>query len=247
MNRFAEILQRTSDRLDLPQPARSRVLLEIAADMEDVYAVQRERGLDEADAVREAIESCDLSDGALAELTRVHRGPIRRALDRISSRAVRHWERLLLFILVASACYTGGWLTQGTRVVRDAGPFAWPVLLGAVVASVVAIAKFYQLYLKQDHRWRGLRRGLSPLLGIAVFLVFLGFTGSWLEALKLAGKSVASEREIVPHLLQWALQATALLQLSLGLAVLIALAWFGLAGKVGQIENYEAELLLRTE
>ena len=28
MSRFAELLRRTSDRLEIPQPARSRVLLE---------------------------------------------------------------------------------------------------------------------------------------------------------------------------------------------------------------------------
>ena len=173
MSRFAEVLRRNSDRLDLPQPARSRVLLEIAADMEDVYALQRERGLDEAAAMREAVESCALSDEALAELARVHRGSVRRALDRISSGALRLWERLLLFLFFASACYMGGWLTKGARIARDSGPFAWPILLVAVIAPVVAIAKFYQLFLKQDHRWRGLQRGLAPLLGMALLLFFL--------------------------------------------------------------------------
>ena len=33
MSSFAEILQRIDSRLDLPQPARSRILLEIAADL----------------------------------------------------------------------------------------------------------------------------------------------------------------------------------------------------------------------
>ncbi len=39
-------------RHDLPQPAKSRILLEMAADLEDLYEVYREQGL--GDEVAEA-------------------------------------------------------------------------------------------------------------------------------------------------------------------------------------------------
>jgi hypothetical protein len=245
MNHFADVLQRTSDRLDLPQPARSRVLLEIAADIEDSYALHLKRGLDEETARREAIESFDLSDETLAELARVHCGPVRRVLDHLSAGALRFWERLLLGALCGVACYVGGWMTQGIRIFLDAGPFAWPVLLTAVAALLLSVAKFYRLFLKQDHYWRHLQRGLVPLLGLAVLMMFLGFTGSWLEVWRLANEAEGGDTHLMVYMMRWALQTTALLQLSLGLALLSALAWFGLAGKVGRIERHEAELLFR--
>ena len=43
MNRFASILSALNERLPLPQPARSRVLLEIAADLEACYEAAREQ------------------------------------------------------------------------------------------------------------------------------------------------------------------------------------------------------------
>jgi hypothetical protein len=247
MNRFAEILRRTGERLDLPQPARSRVLLEIAADMEDLYALHRERGLDEETARRRAVDSFDLSDESLAALARVHCGPVRRLMDRLSAGARRWWEWALLAAIFAAACQAGGWLTRSDRLVRDAGPFAWPVLLVAAAALVLAAAKFYQLFLKQDHHWRRLQRGLTPLLGLSVLLAFLGFSGSWFAVLGLAREAAGSSEPVLAFMLRWALQSAALLQLSLGLALLNALAWFGLAGKAGRVERHEAEMLLATE
>ena len=38
MTRFAEVLEGVRERVDLPQPARTRFLLEIAADLEDLAA-----------------------------------------------------------------------------------------------------------------------------------------------------------------------------------------------------------------
>ena len=45
MTRFRDILLRTSDRLELPQPVKSRILLEISADLEDIYDECVSRGM----------------------------------------------------------------------------------------------------------------------------------------------------------------------------------------------------------
>ena len=72
MNRFAHVLKHAEDRLRAPEPARTRILLEMAADLEDGYRHYLERGLDEADAARRAEEAFSTSDETLRLLERVH-------------------------------------------------------------------------------------------------------------------------------------------------------------------------------
>ncbi len=244
MNHFAELLAEINARLDLPQPARSRVLLEIAGNMEDLYRAHLERGMPHEEAVREAVAECDLSDDALDSLTRIHCGPVRRVLDRLSARALRVWESVLLLVTVGAEVQVGGWLSRGDRVFRDAGPFTWPVALVAVVAMAVATAQVYRLFLKQDHRPLRLRSRVDLLLNLAVLMVFLGFAGTWFDVWRLSAEMAAGKLELTVALLRWALRSAALLQVSLGLGLLSALAWFGLTGEVSRIEKHEAELLL---
>lgn len=242
MSRFADVIRENADRLPLPHPARGRVLLEIAADMEDMFTVYLEQGLDEDEAHRRAVDNFDLSDESLAELAAVHSNPVRRFLDSLSADALAYWEFSLLAVLVLMTILISTRLINGRQVFSDAGPFVWPVLYLAMAALVTAAKKFYQLHLKQDHDFRRARRGLDLLLRLVIALPFWGFLGSWVEAIRLVG----DDGPATAAMLAWALQTTALLQISLGLGVLFALAWFLLARKVGRIERDEASVLLQS-
>ena len=68
MTRFTDTLTKLNDRLDLPQPVRSRILLEIASNLEALYPHFRGDGLCEEAARRQAVEHCDLSDEARARM-----------------------------------------------------------------------------------------------------------------------------------------------------------------------------------
>lgn len=59
MNPFNPLLKRINDKLDLSQPAKSRIVLEIAADLEDLYRIYRDRGLSEEEALHKAQEKED--------------------------------------------------------------------------------------------------------------------------------------------------------------------------------------------
>lgn len=244
MSRFADVLRATGDRLSLPQPARLRVLLELSADLEDLYDAYRARGCDDAEARRRAVESLDLSPDALAGLGAVHHGPVRRLLDRASPDALARWERTLLGVtgLLTVAVIVS--LTDGRAVFRDAGPWVWPVLAGGAAALLLAAAKAYQLLLKQDHHPRRLRRGLEALQGLALGLPALGVLGAWVQAWRLAEDPATAARPLAAVLLQWGVHATALLVIAWTLGLLAALAWFFLAGRVGRIERDEAAFLL---
>jgi len=190
------------------------------------------------------LQDFDLSDEAIAELTQVHRGPARRLLDRLPVRRLELWERTLLVVMVAAALHTGGWLTRTVEVFRVAGPYAWPMLLlGAGLLALVS-RKTYQLFIKQDHAIRRLRTGLAPVLGLAVAAIFLGFVLPWLDVFVQIRAATAAALPPVAAVMQWIIGATALLQLGLGLGLLGAMAWFGLAQKALRIEQHETDVLL---
>jgi hypothetical protein len=60
MARFSSIIRDLNSRLDLPQPARSRVLLEIHADLEDLYEFYLQKGAEAAEAEKMAEERLGL-------------------------------------------------------------------------------------------------------------------------------------------------------------------------------------------
>ena len=72
MKKFTLFLKSINERLSLPQPLKSQILLEVAGDLEDVYEFYKNKGLNEQEAMQKAEEKLDLTDEALSELIRVH-------------------------------------------------------------------------------------------------------------------------------------------------------------------------------
>ena len=83
MSDFAAALQRIDARLHLPQPARSRVILELASDLEDLYGHYQSKGLSKAEAREAALADLDASDEVLTALSEVHASGARRSMDRV--------------------------------------------------------------------------------------------------------------------------------------------------------------------
>ena len=72
-SRFAPGLTRVSAALPLPEPARTRLVLEMAGDLEMVYAHHRAAGRSEEEAARLAEEKVLASAEVLSRLAAVHR------------------------------------------------------------------------------------------------------------------------------------------------------------------------------
>ncbi len=245
MNRFRDVLRQASDALALPQPVKSRVLLEIAADLEDAFESYRAQGIGEEEAQRRASERFQISAEVLTKLVAIHRTPWQRFLDRLSLTEQARWERFGLLLLVLFLCLVVGGQLATTAIFRDAGSFLWPVVGAAFVGLYLTLRKAYLLYIKKDHRLRDLRRGLDGLAGLAFVMLALGVWGA-LEGLRqtalFAASSSANDWFL---LLGWLIHSSALLALSLLGAVLTLVAWFTLVRKVVSIER--AELAFRLE
>jgi hypothetical protein len=244
MSRFTGLLKRTAARLDLPQPAKSHVLLEMAADLEDLFAAYRERGLDEEEAARRVEEKFDASDDALNELVRLHRTALRRGMDRLAEQAEAPWEKLMLVALLLFVMAVTGKLLFSPSFFKDASLFVWPGLLIGIVAVGIFLVKTHQLFIKKDHALRRLRTGLPSLLLLACAALFNGVFGFFL-GMQLSMARVAADIEAAnSYVARWLVGSSVTMILSLLVAILAALFWFVLINKVKRTELAEAALLL---
>ncbi len=240
MTRFRETLKLASDRLDLPQPTKSRILLEIASDLDAAYEHFRAQGLEEEEAVRKTTERFQLSDEVLAQLAQIHRTPFRRLLDRLSTSAQSRWERLMLLLLLLFIAGMAGRHLQVSLLASHVSPFVWPALGLALVALGLGLHKGYVLFLKKDHNLRHLRSGLHPLLALAGVDLGIGAYG-WVFELHAAAGRVARGAEPLVCTLDWLLRTSGLMLICLPAALGTALAWFALTSKAGAIERAEIE------
>lgn len=244
MNDINAALRDAYERLALPQPARTGLLIELAGDMEDMRQFYLDQGVPCEEAERRVVESFDLSDHALAELAGVHCRPIRRFLDQLSwrTRGILERSAMALLAVVSASTLVKGAVSQ--EILRDAGPFAWPVLAVLAAATIAAAAKLYQLYVVQDHRPRSVHRYLHlPLLlaGSGLALGFLGMYGHVFLAWMLGrGDPVAGIR----HLVIAVHRSAALLTIAMATSMLGATLWFASTHRASRVQEHEASLRL---
>jgi membrane protein YdbS with pleckstrin-like domain len=242
VNRFSDTLRHIDQRLSLPEPAKSRVLLEIAADLEGLYEHFSGQGQDDEQAAALALEHAELSDAALKRLVEVHASSPGRFIERLSERTASGWERLLLGVVVLFLVIVVGREILTWQLFAGASVFIWPLAGVAVIGLILILWKAYELLVKPD--LRRLRRGLRSLLALSVLSVLLGWFGFLLEmhsaalrvgttALSLAHESVMCIARVAP-----------MISFCLVVAVVLAVAWFVLGSWAGRIEQAKAARLL---
>lgn len=243
MSRFVGTLRRISDRLTIPQPARSRVLLEISADMEDLRRHYLDRGLGEEEAALRVESEFSLSEEALGELVGVHGNPLTRVLDGLSAQTRGRWERALLVLLLLFVAVVAGRLMLTREFFATASPLAWPILAGMLVALGLSAVKGYRLQIRRDHDPRRLRGGLNllPMLGLG--MLAYAFAGLWLNLGWTALRIQTRLDEMGFLLADWLMSSATLLITAHVCALLCGLLWFLLDLRVGTIEGQEAALL----
>jgi hypothetical protein len=244
MNRFSELLREASEKLDLPQPAKSRILMEMAADLNGAYRSYLDQGMTEGEAEQKARARFAANDEILAQLASIHQSPLRLWLDRISAQAQSRGERLVLAAILAFVVLYTGRLMAATRFLEQASSSIWPVMGIALIALGFTVAKTYQLYLKQDHRLREVRRWLGLLLVLAIASLSVSIFGFLLDLRRLLIRLAAGDFAAGDSLVSWLMAGSATMVSGLLTSLLIALAWFVLMNKAGRIEEAEAAALL---
>jgi hypothetical protein len=239
-------LRRISSELAVPEPLKSRILLEMAADLESLYDHYRARGLDEDEAARRAEERLLASPEALRHLVGVHTTLYERLLSRAVGR-LRWGFDLLLFAVGVVPMLALAVLVIAAQLHTVGGtPLIWPLLLLAAGVAVISLGKAYQLFIRRERSPARLHRGLpllvllgalGPAMGGLVFVL-----GSYQVATGLA-MGVLPEPVHLTAAAQVARDGTlCLLGLLLGFAA--GLVWFVLVNRLAAMEQAESAALL---
>ncbi len=242
MSAFDEVLRELAGELDLPEPIRSRTLLELRSDLEGMAAALESRGLAREEARSRALESLRPSPAAVRDLGRVHRPLYQRVVDRFSVRGRHRIERGLLVVLALLYLALGLSGLARFDLLASPSPFLWPVLGIAVLIGLVGASKLFRLYVVGAYG-PGLRRGLDFLLGLAASALMAGFAGAVLDFYRVAGRISGSADRQLPELLGWLRQDMALLTAALLAASAAGMIWLVAAVRIARIEQTEAAAL----
>ena len=257
MKKFTLFLKSINERLSLPQPLKSQILLEVAGDLEDVYEFYINKGLNEQEAMQKAEEKLDLTDDTLSELIRVHQSVYGKLMNRISEQAQTRWERIFLILTILFVGVLSGRQILSTQFFLQASSFIWPVLGIGCIVIVLSIVKFYNLYIKKDHNIKNLRTGLSSFLFLGGASLFTGIVGYYIELYSAGGLGALLEAKLIlivrvttgldetsRYIGDWMIKSSSMIMTSMLVTILAALIWFILINKVIKIEQSEAEFLL---
>ena len=233
MSRFNVFLHRTGERLALPKATRSLILVEIAADLEELLNHYVQQGLSEDEAAARAEEKVDMSDEALAELVRIH-SDARGWTDRIVRRTQPLWERIAMALIVLFFIAAAS-LGSEVRPLAHVTGFIWPIfgiLLVLVAFFTVQMARF-----TDSQSPRVLRESLATPLFLGAASLIVGFSGTGIELYRALMRMAAAPERAAP-IFGYAVQGSIS---TLGIALLVTLcagvAWFVLAGRVARLED----------
>lgn len=244
MSRFAQVLSDADARLAVPEPARSRILLEIAADMEDLHLEYLGRGLSEEDADRAVIDHFDLSEDVLRELVRVHDTPLQRSLEHLTGPVRGVGSRLLMVFLALFVTVGSGSLLFRGNLYRDASGLVWAIMPVLALGLAIAGRYAYRAF-KGGGAWcPGLRSGLGRLLGLAALILAVTGGGLWVELYLSALRVRAAPRETLIYLVGWLHMASATLVIALSGALVLGFLWFFLDTRLRRDELTAANHLL---
>lgn len=165
-----------AERLDLPPATKSRVLVEMQADLDALYDHHRARGCTPAVARRLAEERVVASDEAIAGLVRLHASPLARWLDRLSGRLRRGFEFLLAGAALVIAFAGAAWIALRGGLLLRPSPFLWPVLAIGGICVAGVLHHGWHLFVRNSTRAaRG--RALAVYLLAGAVSLFLGGSG----------------------------------------------------------------------
>ena len=258
MKQFTPLLKSINERLDLPQPIKSRIILEIAADLDDLYQLYLSRGIEENEAAQKAEEKIDLTDEALNELVQIHQSLFRKLLDKITAQAQNRWERVAFILVLLFIAAISVQAIFSTQFLSQASKWIYPVLGISLTAILISIPKFYQLYIKKDHQIKKLRTGLSLILGMAVLNLAIGIMGYVVELFLAEDNALlfmnhlayiittreAGSGQTLSNITTWMIKSSSLIMFTLVSTIIIAFFWYILMNKVLKIERAEAAVLL---
>jgi len=261
MNRFMPVLKNISENLDLPQPRKSQVLLEVAADLDDTFNYHLNRGLNEQQAQKEAEQKFSLSKEAVNDLANIHQPRFRKFFLSLSPKAQVLLERTSLIIMICLIVTISALFLANAGSIRSAGVFIWPIVTACITALAVFLVKFYSLFIRKEHFLKYINEWITPIAALGIISFFFSICGYFINLYKLTTESFVmasnplliiilntsnpAHHEIIEGLAVWANQSLVILLCGIASFVLCALMWFILYNKAFKIAQSEISVIFK--
>jgi hypothetical protein len=244
MNPFRDYLQNLNQRIRLPQPQKSRILLEISADLNDWYRHYLAEGKNEQEAHRAALERVDISGAELEELVRLHDSQLTRFMNRISQSTAGRWERWLFLLLVIFTVVFSGHAVFNHDFFLHSSIFITPVLGIAVLTVIQVVSRLYKIFLKKDHEIRRLREGIPAILFYGAAALLSGILGLFIDTFLTVSRIASDFANTLLYFIEWMTRISSMAVFTLYVVIFTAMVWFILYDKVLRIERAEFQLLV---
>jgi len=258
--RFTALLSHIDERLNLPQPAKSRIILEMASDMEDLYRAYLKKGLAEEEALRKTEKKFRIGDTSLAELVQIHQPFFSRWMDKLSAQARSRWEKIVLSLLLLVILALAGHKMLATPFFVQSSRWIIPAVAAAIAVLILSVIKFYRLYIKKDHSIKTLRRGVPAILYLSLASLLIGIHGYFftlyaseshiVEFMTMAlvtvrdnANDTPSARAMAAATSDWLVRTSALMIFTMLVSIFSAMIWFVLYRKILSIEEAECRHL----
>jgi hypothetical protein len=252
MERFAPVLRRVDRELEVRDPERSRILLELAGDLEELYRAYRSRGCSEEEARRRAEAWLAPDEASLGGLRRLHTPLAGRLLESLSDVARSRLETAAFTALALGAVAAGLGGLRDTVFLWPPRPAAAAVLAIGGAGLALAARRAVRL-LVSSGALATEATDLRSLPVLAAGSIVAGALGAGLElssALDAAAGSgsgtpgTAPAAEVAAPGALWDAVAAAAGTAVLGVivALVLGLAWFWLAARVRLVRGARAEL-----
>ncbi|MBN1542893.1 hypothetical protein JW992_12170 [candidate division KSB1 bacterium] len=243
-NRFTPLLRQFDRELDLPQPIKSRILIEIADDLDDLYTHFRQQGLSEQVAYARTQERLSPTLEILQQLRDIHQSPVQRFFDRIPRSLLSRWERACVLVILLLTVSLSIQQIESTSFFHQASEFIWPVMLAAISGFVLLLIKTYQILLKKEHSPHRIRSGVPMLLLSAGAVPLLSLLGVWVEFHRALLNLARDPHSGYLAVLNALLESSALMVAGLNLFLVLSILTFALLWRIGSIEEANANQLL---
>lgn len=233
------LLRDLNDRLNVPSRARSHVLREVRADLQDMVDALVGRGMSREAAEQRAVTLLHPGNDAVQELAAVHRSPYGRLSARLGQNVaggLEHAAVLAMAGLAASAPVPA--LVLAARMPVWA---ALPLLVLAGIMAAILTRETLRWWVRREQDVRALAHAAvvqAATVGLAVsWGAFAAATDAYLAAATWEG--------VVPTPPEWAAwvsRVMTLLALSLGVAMLGVFGSLALMQALWHARNLEGEL-----
>jgi hypothetical protein len=257
MTQFHSLLKKINAQLDLPQPEKARIMMEIASDIEDLYDIYISKNVTEAEAIRLVQEKFDMDEQALHELISIHDSVFRKWMDRLSSQAQTRLEKIMLISVCMMVIVFGSQAVFQNPFFIQSSPFSRPIMVLCCCGLVQSAAIAYRLFIRKNHKRETLRSGLRPLFIMTCTAPLMGILGYFIELYQFGPYGVilgskllfvfktnnAEFSRLLYLMTEWMLKSASMMMMCLFVTLVLATFLYILNNKVIAVEQAETACL----